>query len=116
MGRLVTALVGLAAILLSLYGALWVLLSALITAQSPDPAVPDGDPCCTHPDTWSDVADGVWQTLTIASIDGLLLAGGIAFACYGRDGSAPRWRRLRWIPIGAVAATAALMAIAPALG
>jgi hypothetical protein len=115
MGRLVTALVGLGAMLLSLYGALWVVLSAAITAQRPDPAVPDGDPCCTHPDTWHEVADGAWQTLTLASIDGLLLALGVAFAWYGHGGVAPRWRRLRWFPIGAVAATAIFMALALAI-
>ena len=62
MGRVVTALVGLGAMLLSLYGALWVTLSAAITAQRPDPTVPDDDPCCTYPDTWHEVADGAWQT------------------------------------------------------
>jgi hypothetical protein len=116
MGRLVAALVGLGAVLLSLYGTLWVLLFALITAQRPDPSVPDGDPCCGHPDTWHEVASGAWQTLTLASIDGSLVAVGVAFICYGRDGRAPRWRHLRWFPIGAVALTATIMAVALATG
>lgn len=116
MGRVVAAILGLGVMLLSLYGTSWVLLAAAITAQRPDPSIADGDPCCPHPDTWHEVLDGVWQTLTLASLDGLVFALGAAFACYGRDGRSPRWRRLRWFPIGAVAATASVMAIALAAG
>jgi len=34
------------------------LLSVAVSAQQPDPTIPDGDPCCGHPDTWGAVALG----------------------------------------------------------
>ncbi|WP_028067538.1 hypothetical protein [Solirubrobacter soli] len=112
MGRLVSAFVGLGAVLLSLYGALWVMLSAVIAAQRPDPLISDGDPCCVHPDTWGEVVDWSFWALTMASMDALLLAGAVACLGYAGSGHRPRWRRRRWIPIGTVAITAALMALA----
>jgi hypothetical protein len=34
------------------------LFNVAVSAQQPDPTVPDGDPCCGHPDTWGEVALG----------------------------------------------------------
>jgi hypothetical protein len=110
--RMLAAIAGAAAVLLSLYCSVWVMLGAMIAAQRPDPAVPDGDPCCAHPDTWSEVADRGFEVLSFASVVGLVFAGGVACLAYGWAGRWPRRRRLRWIPAAAVALTAAGMATA----
>jgi hypothetical protein len=112
--RAATASGGLICLLIALYGGLLVLLSAVIAAQRPDPTVPNGDPCCSHPDTWGEVASWGFGALSFASIDALILT--VAVACFTiAGGGRPRWRTLRWIPIGAVGATAALMALMLAL-
>ena len=88
-GRLGASLAGLAAFA----AGLWVLLLALIVggpaAQRPDPAVPDGDPCCGHPDDWWEVAlglgGGAWYT---AIALGLLYVASVAMA-FGLTGRIP---------------------------
>jgi hypothetical protein len=114
--RAASGIAGFVAVLISVYGTLWVLLAMSVAAERPDPEIPDGDPCCTHPDTWSEVADGAFAALSVASIDALVFTCGLACALYARNGRWPSWRRLRWIPIGAVAAAATLMALALAWG
>ena len=116
MGRLVAAIAGLAALPLALFGALWAWLGAAIAAQRPDPLIIDGDPCCGHPDTWGEVGDWSFWALTMVSTDALLFAGACACLGYAGNGCWPRWRRLRWIPVGAVAVTAAVLALALAWG
>jgi hypothetical protein len=27
--------------------------------SNPDPSIPDGDPCCSHPDAWTEVFGGL---------------------------------------------------------
>ena len=51
----VLAIASAAPVVIAVYLAL---LTAVISAQQPDPTIPDGDPCCGHPDTWGDVALG----------------------------------------------------------
>jgi hypothetical protein len=109
--RTIAAIAGAVAVLLSLYFSLWAMLGAAIAAQRPDPAVPDGDPCCAYPDSWSQVAGWSFAALSFASTVALVFTGGVACLSYAWVGRRPRWRRLRWIPIGAVALTAAAMAI-----
>jgi hypothetical protein len=67
-----------------------------VSAQQPDPTVPDGDPCCGHPDTWGEVALGF-----VGAAMFLLGAGAVAYlavqlGCYGVSGRAAtnrQWRR-----------------------
>jgi hypothetical protein len=113
--RALAGIAGFIAVLISLYGSLWVLLSAAIAAQRPDPAASDGDPCCPHPDTWGQVADWGSIALTMASVDALIFTGGVACALYARDGCWPRCRRLRRLPAAAVVLTAGFMAVSLAL-
>jgi hypothetical protein len=110
--RAAAGIAGFIAVVVSLYGTLWVMLAALVAAQRPDPAIPDGDPCCTYPDTWHDVADGVFAALTLASLDALIFAGGVACARCARHGRWPSWKRLRLIPLAAAVLTATAMAVA----
>lgn len=67
-----------------------------VSAQQPGPAVPDGDPCCGHPDTWGEVALGfVYAAM-------FLLGGGAVaylavqlgrYAASGRPATSRQWRR-----------------------
>jgi hypothetical protein len=43
-----------------------------IAVQAPDPFIPNGDPCCGHPDTWGEVAEGVALTLGLVVVDALV--------------------------------------------
>jgi hypothetical protein len=71
------------------------LLSVAVSAQQPDPTVPDGDPCCGHPDTWGEVALGF-----VSAAMFLLGAGAVAYlavqlgryAASGRAATNRQWR------------------------
>jgi hypothetical protein len=72
------------------------LFSVVVSAQQPDPTVPDGDPCCSHPDTWGEVALGFGYAAMF-----LLGAGAVAYlavqlgryAVSGRATTNRQWRR-----------------------
>src|ERR671915_109426 len=72
------------------------LFNVALSAQQPDPAVPDGDPCCGHPDTWGEVALGL-----VSAAMFLLGAGAVTYlavqlgryAVTGRPGTKSQWRR-----------------------
>jgi hypothetical protein len=75
------------AVLLASLAAAWIplgaaLLYTVVALERPDPSVPDGDPCCEHPDAYGDVASylayaALWAVLAIGP---LVLASG---ACFG---------------------------------
>ena len=93
-----------------LWGVLWVLLGVGIYAEHPDPGVPDGDPCCGHPDTWGEVVEGGAFTAGWAFVDGLLLVVAVALL---RHAVRDRTLRRRWFVVGpALCAAAAILAIA----
>lgn len=89
---------------------LWLSLISVIIGvvpQAPNPYVPDGDPCCSVPDTWAQVRQGAlagWLWLGVAALPAVTGAALVAGAIRGR---LLRWR---WIPVG----VAALMAAAGA--
>lgn len=68
-------------------------LNVAVSAQQPDPTVPDGDPCCGHPDTWGEVALG-----SMGAGMFLLGAGAVAYVAvqlgrYGVSGRTPTPRQ-----------------------
>ena len=71
------------------------LLTVTVAAQQPDPTVPDGDPCCGHPDTWGEVAFGfVWAgMLVLAAVATAYVA--VRLANYSRSGRAATTRQRR---------------------
>lgn len=72
---------GLAAVAASIplpFGAWLGFFSVLVAAQRPDPTIADGDPCCSHPDTWSEVALGV----AYGAVALLGCAALLYFACF----------------------------------
>lgn len=92
-------LAGLAVVLAALAAAwfpFWfALLMIAVGAQGPDKDVPDGDPCCGHPDSWSESAEyvgtGALAGVTAAGLLALAAAGTVALV----EGRAPRWIRGR---------------------
>src|SRR5690349_11653466 len=76
-------------------GIAWALLVLVIAAEHPDPRVPDGDPCCGHPDTWGEVAFGIAWGLTLAGVSIALLYGIVTLASFAAKGYWPKLLRLR---------------------
>jgi hypothetical protein len=96
---------------------LWVALLALVYSAAlrrpnPNPRL-DGDPCCGHPDTWSDVLVGGTYTIAIASVAIGLLVAGAALLRSAATGRAPglvrrRRRFFRWYGISCVGCSIAV--------
>jgi hypothetical protein len=71
------------------------LFSGVVAAQQPDPTVPDGDPCCGHPDTWGEVALGLgWAAMLVLAAAAMfyvaLRLGN--YAVSGRAATTRQWR------------------------
>ncbi len=66
-------------------------LSVLVAAQRPDPAIPDGDPCCGHPDTWNEVVQGVGYGAALGFVGGGLLLLAATLLAIAVTGRLPAW-------------------------
>lgn len=89
-------------------------LNVLIAAQYPDPSVPNGDPCCGHPDTWGEVALGfVYAAMLVL---GAVAAGYLATGLggYAMSGCLPS--RRQWRQAGVAAACVAVAVAVVFLG
>ncbi len=109
--RALAAPAAVALVLTAVAGLSLILLSGAISAQAPDPSIPNGDPCCWHPDTWGEVASGVGWTLGYVVVDGVLIAGAVALFKWSSSGTWPRWRRLLLIPLGGFLAGVIVFAV-----
>ena len=109
--RLLAGLAGGAILLVAAWGALWVMFAVAVSAQAPDPFVIDGDPCCGHPDTWGEVAEGAAWALGLALLDGLLVALAVTLLFWAANRRRPRPKRLALLPGGALLATALVLAV-----
>jgi hypothetical protein len=98
--RALAALAAVALVAAAIAGLAVILLGGAISARAPDPFIPNGDPCCGHPDTWGEVASGVGWTLGYVVLDGVLIAGAVALFRWSASGTWPRGRRLLTIPLG----------------
>lgn len=96
--RGLAAILTVALVAAALGGFGFIFFGGAISAQAPDPFIPDGDPCCGHPDTWGEVASGVAWTLGFVLIDGLLIVGAVALFIWSATVTWPRWKRLFLIP------------------
>lgn len=90
MARVGTGAAALPAALVGLYGLLLALFFVALAAQRPDSSVPDGEPCCPHPDTWGEVVGGVAAAVLPGVAAGGLVLAGLALAWTAVTGRAPR--------------------------
>jgi hypothetical protein len=103
---------------LALLPALWFTLAmfalaGLVSAKMPDPSVPSGDPCCSYPDTWSEVGVGLAFTLLFGIASAMVFWAMVALVCWG---ATLRWRRRRsWRIAPAIGATLAVLGFTASL-
>ena len=117
-GRAAIARIGLAAAALAaLLAAAWVALLAVIYTtyfQSPDPnQALDGDPCCAHPDTWTDVIIGgvYFSAVTVASLGFLTLGIVLGWSALRGGVPTPVRRRARALWRAGIVASACALAV-----
>jgi hypothetical protein len=76
----------------ALFGIAIASITALAATERPDPSIPNGDPCCWHPDTWAEVAGGLtWAAGTVLACAALVYVA-IALGKFAWSGT---WRHLR---------------------
>jgi hypothetical protein len=109
--RVLAGLAAVGILLFAAWGVLFIMLVGSISAQAPDPSIPNGDPCCGHPDTWGEVAWGVAWTLGYVVLDALLVCGAIALLHWAIRRRWPRLKRLAMLPAGAAMAAALILAL-----
>lgn len=96
LGLVARGLAGLAAVVLvplALYGTFWAWLGIGIGAQTPDAQVPDGDPCCGHPDTWFETISWTIAGLLWAIVCAAVVALCVAVLWWATKGRALSLRR-----------------------
>ena len=109
--RALAVLAAIGLLLVAAYNLLLIAFFAAVSLTPPDPAIPDGDPCCTSPDTWAEVGFGLMWTLTFVAIEGLILALVSGLVWYAAAGRWPAWRHLALVPVATVVLAAVLIAI-----
>ena len=92
--RLASGALAVASVVPLWFGSFLALLAIAVSAQRPDPSIPDGDPCCGHPDTWAEVAGGlVYGFATVAGIFALAYVA-VALARFALRNRTPHRGRL----------------------
>jgi hypothetical protein len=110
--RVAAGLAGIALLAPAAWGVSWVVLFGSAAANAPDPFVPDGDPCCGHPDTWGEVAVAVAWTLALAAVAGLVACVAVALIAWAAAGRRIGLRRLATVPAAAAIASGSALAVA----
>ena len=95
-GRLLGTLTGVVLLALLVPGAVLVLLGLAYSAQVPDARIPDGDPCCPHPDSWLAMLGGTAFGIALLIFSGALLGAAAAFIFWGLTGRRLGRRRAVW--------------------
>lgn len=109
--RIVAAVAGLVLAAVAAYGTMLLVFLVAGAGEAPDPYVPDGDPCCGHPDTWGDVAwGGVWS-LVLAVVVSLPAGCALALLSFAVRTRWPRSRHVSLLPATIVGGTVAGLAI-----
>jgi hypothetical protein len=109
--RVLPGLAAVGILLVAAWGVLFIMLVVVISARAPDPFIASGDPCCGHPDTWSEVAWGVALALGYVLLDALLVCVAIALLGWAATRRWPRLKRLALLPGGAALAAIIVLAI-----
>ncbi len=108
-------LAGIGMLVLFAAGMAGVVLTWLLSRYAslvPDPAIGDGDPCCSYPDDWRDVGSALAVAIVSAVVTASLLGAAFALGWWSLDRGWPSWRRLLILPAIAVALTVASVALA----
>ena len=79
---------------LAVWGSAWAWLGIGMGAQLPDASVPDGDPCCGHPDTWFETILLTGAGLIWALVCAAVLALSVATFWWAIKGRPPTRRRV----------------------
>ena len=109
--RFLAGVVGAVGVALPVLGLLPVGWGILGAGQAPDPWIPDGDPCCGHPDSWSEIYTGAGWTIGLSAALALCGVAGIAALAFAQGGRPPA---IEWFvvpPVVAAAVTAVLLAL-----
>src|SRR3954471_11610284 len=93
--RLVAGVLAIASFVPLCVGLAIVWLTVAAAAQRPDATVPDGDPCCGHPDTWGEVFRGIATGMAEAALCAGLLYTAITLSQLAAQGVKPRLWSLR---------------------
>lgn len=96
-------------------GAGLVVFLSLIAAQTPDPREPDGDPCCSYPDTWGETALWIGVPVALAAVVALGAGVAVALLTWAIHGRSVRMRRVVTILAGGAIAAVVLNAVLLAL-
>ncbi len=87
---------------LAFYGTVWAWLGIGIGAQTPDGRVPDGDPCCPHPDTWLETISWTGVGLLWAIVCAAVIAACVAVLWWVAKARRPSLRRAVTVGLAAV--------------
>ncbi|MBA2514964.1 MAG: hypothetical protein H0V26_11670 [Solirubrobacterales bacterium] len=80
----------------------WIaLLNIAVSTQPPDPTIPNGDPCCWHPDTWVEVAGGIALGIGTLVAWAALIYTVVALVRFALTGKTPANRQRRRLTISA---------------
>jgi hypothetical protein len=90
--RLLAAGVALASAVPLWFGIAIASITTLAAAQRPDPSIPNGDPCCWHPDTWAQVAGGLAYAAGTVMACAALVYVAVALGRFAWSGT---WQHLR---------------------
>jgi hypothetical protein len=71
----------------------------LLVPAVPDPAILDGDPCCSHPDTWGEVIRGGVSALAAVLVHSLVVTTALSLLGYAASGRRPTALALVCIPV-----------------
>jgi hypothetical protein len=118
MGRVLAGVAGALLVAPVVSGAGLAVFLALLSARSPDPFEPDGDPCCPRPDSWGATAAWIGVVLVAAFAVTIVACAAYTLLEWARTGRPMRGRRLARIPVGGVGATLLLCVVllVPSLG
>jgi len=109
---------GLVLVVAAAWSTLWVGLSVGIGVQAPDPFIPNGDPCCGHPNSWGEVAEAAVGGVVASAVVGALAGLGASLIWWGARGRWLRRGRLLLLPavVAALTSVVVVVALVPILG
>ena len=109
---MLSTLVGAGVLALFVPGAVLALFGLGISFEVPDARIPDGDPCCPHPDTWLATVGGTAFGVVLLIVSGALLSAAATFIFWGLTGRRLAKRRALWTALVATPLLYGLLVLA----